>query len=108
MKNLLFQRLPDPKPCRFVPHWRERCGNIQINWHTVDTVPFLPRSRVAGYPVVQRDDGKWALGWHDDAPGPFPSRLFALQVASGEPAKPAAVKFRRIKIKTGGAHVASS
>ncbi len=22
-------------------------------------------------PVVQRDDGKWAIGWHDDAPGPF-------------------------------------
>jgi hypothetical protein len=35
-----------------------------------------------GQPVVQRDDGKWALGWHDEAPGPFESRRFA-EVVSG-------------------------
>jgi hypothetical protein len=27
--------------------------------------------------IVQRDDGMFALGWHDDADGPFPSRNFA-------------------------------
>jgi hypothetical protein len=31
--------------------------------------------------IVQRDDGLWSLGWHDDADGPFPSRPFAEQVA---------------------------
>jgi hypothetical protein len=30
--------------------------------------------------VVERDDGLWSIGWHDDAPGPFPSRRFAEQV----------------------------
>ena len=48
MENPLFQRLIDPDPCRFVPHWRERCRNIQINWHSADTVPFAPRSRFMG------------------------------------------------------------
>jgi hypothetical protein len=32
--------------------------------------------------IVQRDDGLWSLGWHDDAPGPFESRRFAEQVAA--------------------------
>jgi hypothetical protein len=27
--------------------------------------------------IVQRDDGLFALGWHDDAPGPFLSRRHA-------------------------------
>jgi hypothetical protein len=27
--------------------------------------------------VVQRDDGKFSNGFHDDAPGPFPTRRFA-------------------------------
>jgi len=27
--------------------------------------------------VVQREDGLWSIGWHDDADGPFPSRRFA-------------------------------
>ena len=39
--------------------------------------------------VVQRDDGKWSLGWHDDAAGPFDSRTDAVRVASGD--KPAPV-----------------
>jgi hypothetical protein len=59
--------------------------------------------------IVERDDGLWSIGYHDEAAGPFPSRQFALQVASGEPAKPStAVKFRRIKIKTEARNVASS
>jgi hypothetical protein len=33
-------------------------------------------------PVVQRDDGKWAIGWHDDAPGPFETRRHAEAVAT--------------------------
>jgi hypothetical protein len=32
-------------------------------------------------PVVQRDDGTFAIGWHDDAPGPFETREFAEAVA---------------------------
>jgi hypothetical protein len=32
--------------------------------------------------IVQRDDGAYALGWHDDAPGPFESRAFAQAVAA--------------------------
>jgi hypothetical protein len=31
--------------------------------------------------VVQRDDGFWSIGWHDDGAGPFPTRLFAESVA---------------------------
>ena len=30
--------------------------------------------------VVQRDDGMWSIGWHDEAPGPFPSIAFAHDV----------------------------
>jgi hypothetical protein len=32
-------------------------------------------------PVVQREDGFSAIGWHDHAPGPFESRAFAEAVA---------------------------
>jgi hypothetical protein len=32
--------------------------------------------------VVQTDDGKWSIGWHDDAPGPFDTRAFAAAVAA--------------------------
>jgi len=48
--------------------------------------------------IVERDDGKWALGWHDDAPGPFESRAFAL-AASGcvSPASAPVAKLRRFK-----------
>lgn len=31
--------------------------------------------------IVQRDDGRFALGWQDDAPGPFDSRQHAEAVA---------------------------
>jgi hypothetical protein len=51
-------------------------------------------------PIIQRDDGKWAIGLADDAPGPFESREFALRVASGAAPTPAPVaKFRRIHIR---------
>jgi hypothetical protein len=32
--------------------------------------------------IVQRDDGMWSIGWHDDAAGPFESRTFAEAVAA--------------------------
>jgi hypothetical protein len=32
--------------------------------------------------VVQRDDGLFGLGWHEDAPGPFPTMQFAAAVAA--------------------------
>ena len=32
--------------------------------------------------VVQDDFGRWLIGWHDDAPGPFESRTFALAPTS--------------------------
>ncbi|MET4219821.1 glutamine cyclotransferase [Bradyrhizobium sp. LB14.3] len=32
-------------------------------------------------PIIQRDDGLYQLGWHDDAAGPFESRQFAEAVA---------------------------
>jgi hypothetical protein len=30
--------------------------------------------------IVQRDDGMWGLGWHDDAPGPFETRQHAAEM----------------------------
>ena len=42
-------------------------------------------------PIMQREeDGKWSIGWHDDAPGPFESRRHAEAVATrstGDPPK---------------------
>jgi hypothetical protein len=32
--------------------------------------------------IVERDDGLFQLGWQDDAPGPFPTRSFAVMVAA--------------------------
>jgi hypothetical protein len=32
--------------------------------------------------IVERDDGMFAIGWHDDADGPFESRRFAESVAA--------------------------
>jgi hypothetical protein len=50
--------------------------------------------------IVKRDDGKWALGWHDDAPGPFDSRADAIRVAHGDKPAPVPSKnFRRIRIR---------
>jgi hypothetical protein len=47
--------------------------------------------------VIQRDDGLWAIGFGDDAPGPFQSREFALMVASGHEPTPAPVAKSWIK-----------
>jgi hypothetical protein len=33
---------------------------------------------------VQREDGMYQLGWHDDAAGPFPTRNFAIAVIGKE------------------------
>jgi hypothetical protein len=30
--------------------------------------------------IVERDDGRFQIGLHDDAPGPFPTRSFAQSV----------------------------
>jgi hypothetical protein len=58
--------------------------------------------------IVERDDGKWSLGWHDDAPGPFESRAFALAVSGHvSPAPARSARFRRFKIG-GPRDVASS
>jgi hypothetical protein len=55
---------------------------------------------LSNLPVVQRDDGKWSIGWHEDAPGPFSSRLDAERVANGDKlARAPARNFRRIKIR---------
>ena len=51
------------------------------------------------HPVVQRDDGGWSIGFHDDAAGPFETRAFALRVACGWPEPAPAGKFRRIRIR---------
>jgi hypothetical protein len=52
------------------------------------------------HPVVEREDGKWSIGWHDDASGPFDSRADAARIASGDkPAPVPAGKFRRIQIR---------
>ena len=34
--------------------------------------------------IVERDDGMWSIGWHDDAAGPFRTRDFAVAVARKE------------------------
>ncbi len=50
--------------------------------------------------IVQRDDGKWSIGWHEDAPGPFNSRADAARIAnSDKPAPVLARNFRRIRIR---------
>ena len=50
--------------------------------------------------MVERDDGKWALGWLDDAPGPFAGRADAARIANGdEPVPVSARNSRRIKIR---------
>jgi len=37
--------------------------------------------------IVQRDDGRWQIGLHDDAPGPFESRQFAQAIAARTPTR---------------------
>jgi hypothetical protein len=49
------------------------------------STPRLHEASNPANPIVQRDDGLWSIGWHDDADGPFESRLFALAVAASQP-----------------------
>jgi hypothetical protein len=43
-----------------------------------------PLVRVANAPshIIERDDGRYQIGLHDDAAGPFESRAFAKAVAA--------------------------
>jgi hypothetical protein len=60
----------------------------------------IPNVFAGNSEIVQRDDGLWAIGWSDDAPGPFDSRADAARIASGDKPEPAPVaKFRRINIR---------
>jgi hypothetical protein len=43
---------------------------------------MAPAIESPGHPVIERDDGKFSIGFHDNAPGTFPSRSFAQAVAS--------------------------
>jgi hypothetical protein len=36
-----------------------------------------PGTNIPRGPIVQRDDGAYAIGWGEGAAGPFPSRAFA-------------------------------
>ena len=47
--------------------------------------------------IYQRDDGLFAIGLVDDAPGPFETREFALSVAGRVPRAPV-IPFRKIII----------
>jgi hypothetical protein len=38
--------------------------------------------------IIERDDGRFALGWQDDAPGPFESRRHAEAVAIAQQRSP--------------------
>jgi len=65
--------------------------------------PDTPKPATAGRGgqiICERDDGLFQIGLGDDAPGPFPSRQFALSVTSGHLPAPATVtKFRRVLIR---------
>ena len=49
-------------------------------------IPAVPKKcrtfAILLQPVVERDDGMWPLGWHDDAPGPFPTHRFPEAIAA--------------------------
>jgi hypothetical protein len=44
----------------------------------------FPGAGSPGGMIVQRDDGMWSIGWHDEAVGPFPSYMFAAAIAAKE------------------------
>jgi hypothetical protein len=65
----------------------------------IEAFPAVANGRAAGHPqrilplvpsppIIQRDDGRFGLGWSDDAPGPFESMNFAAAVAARRPATP--------------------
>jgi hypothetical protein len=41
-----------------------------------------PRRLANQFCIVQRDDGMFSIGWHDNAAGPFETRAFAESVAT--------------------------
>jgi hypothetical protein len=41
---------------------------------------------IVSQPIVERDDGLWAIGWHEGAAGPFWTRDFAVADAAQEAA----------------------
>jgi hypothetical protein len=53
---------------RCVPSCPQGAGLVPL-----PDLPSIPSPPI----VVERDDGMWSLGWHDDAAGPFPTRNFA-------------------------------
>jgi hypothetical protein len=55
------------------------CVNaLKLNARVPEGYPPDPRE------IVERDDGLWSIGWHDDASGPFETRGFAEAVAGME------------------------
>jgi hypothetical protein len=82
------------------------CTSSEISWLRLSRnkrrscVNLLALKDGGPFNIVQRDDGKWAIGWYDDAPSSFNSHLDAARVANGD--KPALVpvgKFRRVRIR---------
>jgi hypothetical protein len=55
------------------------CGGAGGSTEKQGVAPFIASPPL----VVERDDGFWSIGWHDDAPGPFESRAFAEAVRLG-------------------------
>jgi len=56
---------------RRVPSYPQGAGRVPP-----PDLPSIPSPPL----IVERDDGLWSVGWHDDAAGPFPSRKFARDV----------------------------
>ncbi|UWU73050.1 hypothetical protein N2603_23385 [Bradyrhizobium huanghuaihaiense] len=53
---------------------------------------------VPDFQVQERDDGLFEIVSGDITKGPFPTRLFASKIASGEPPEPKeAVRFRHFR-----------
>ena len=69
---------------KVAPKNHERDRNVPQNCKALSQVISPPL--VPYHDVVQTDDGKWSIGWHNDAPGPFESRAVAAAVAAKVPA----------------------
>jgi hypothetical protein len=58
------------------------CKTLDIRAQDNQRVRTEKQNWQTGYcPIIQRDDGLFQIGWHDDAPGPFPTRQAAAAVA---------------------------
>ena len=62
-------------------HWRSKSRERSRSDHG-NLGHFLGHPVGDAYAVFERGDGLFALGWHDDAPGPFATRQFAAAVAA--------------------------